>query len=486
MIQHTEIKDGTSTVIFRNYQSHETTVTKQINPHFINYVRDWNYRTYLSIGGYGSSKSYNTAVKIILKLLEEPRLALVMRAVYDTHRDSTFSLIKEILKDMGIAGYDSEQRKTKNKVQIKTSPMKFVFPNGSEIIFKGADKEEKLKSLNGVSIVWIEEASEINYAVYKEIRKRLRTPNASIHFLLTCNPVETENWVYQHFFKRDIIDENGEVKQKVIQDDIELYKRRIIYNRKNGVYYHHSIAKDNLFLKKDYLKELYETKYYDFDLWRIAWLGKFGAKGKKVLPQIEIASNAKEFVNAVRSIGRDKRFIGMDFGFEESFNAVIKCAVDEKNNYLYVYDEPLYMNDTTDDVTANLPCMLKIKESRELIHADSAEPKTIKYYRMQGYRMKGAKKFQGSRVAYTKKVKRFKKIIVSPKCKNFIRECKNLTYAIDPKTGEVKDYGTFNIDAHTFSALWYALEDYEPRPLKTNTMKEARNYGYIEYREHAM
>lgn len=478
MEQSAEIKDGTATVIDRNYTLHETTVTKQVNPHFLKYVNDWNYRTYLSFGGYGSSKSYHTALKLILKLMQEPRKALVMRHVYDTHRDSTFSLIKEIVKDMGMAGYDSRQRKEKNKIQIKSSPMKFEFPNGSEIIFRGADDENKLKSLNGVSIVWIEEATEISYAVYKEIRKRLRTPNVSVHFLLTFNPVGVDNWVYKHFFiNQKTVD--GEVIEDIIQDPEELYKRRIVYNPRNGVYYHHSIAKDNVFLKFDYLKELYETKQYDFDLWRIAWLGKFGVKGKKVLPQFTVATNAKEFVKEVRAIPQNLHFVGMDFGFEESFNAVVRCAVDEKNNYLYIYDEPVYMNDTTDDVTAKLPSMQKLKKEEVLIHADSAEPKTIKYYRLQGYRMKGAKKFQGSRVAYTKKIKRFKKIICSPRCVNCIKEMKDLTYAVDKKTGEMKDYGEFNIDPHTFSALWYALEDYEPRELKIRNSKEGMKEGRV-------
>lgn len=62
---------------------------KEVNPHFYNYVFDWQHRFYFVFGGYGSSKSYNTAFKIILKCLEEKRTVLVVREVYDTHRDST-------------------------------------------------------------------------------------------------------------------------------------------------------------------------------------------------------------------------------------------------------------------------------------------------------------------------------------------------------------------------------------------------------------
>ena len=102
----------------------------------------------------------------------------------------------------------------------------------------------------------------------------------------------------------------------------------------------------------------------------------------------------------------------------------------------------------------------------KLIVADSAEPKTIKYYQQQGFKMKPCKKFAGSRLQNTKKVKRFKKIFCSDECKNTIRELKNLTYKID-KQGNML-YDEFNIDPHTFSAIWYALDSYEVADYKRN------------------
>ena len=51
---------------------------------------------------------------------------------------------------------------------------------------------------------------------------------------------------------------------------------------------------------------------------------------------------------------------------------------------------------------------------------------------------------------------RFKKIICSSECKNVIRELKDLTYKKDAKGNVV--YDQFNIDPHSFSAIWYALD----------------------------
>ena len=65
------------------------------NNHFIDFINDWNYKFYFLVGGYGSSKSYHVATKLLLKLASEKRLALVVREVYDTIRDSCFSLFEE-------------------------------------------------------------------------------------------------------------------------------------------------------------------------------------------------------------------------------------------------------------------------------------------------------------------------------------------------------------------------------------------------------
>lgn len=76
------------------------TMIKQVSPHFKEFLFDWNQKFQFLVGGYGSSKSYHVALKIVLKLLKEKRTALVIRELYDTHRDSTFSLFDELVSDL--------------------------------------------------------------------------------------------------------------------------------------------------------------------------------------------------------------------------------------------------------------------------------------------------------------------------------------------------------------------------------------------------
>ena len=435
-------------------------IVKKISPAFDDLVFNWDYETYLALGGYGSGKSYHIGFKIILKLLEERRKALVVRQVYDTIQESCYDLLCEILDDMGLlTSSPYEYRKNRNLVLALKSPLRINFHNGSKIIFKGMDKPEKVKSINNVSIVWLEECSEITFAAYEELLGRIRTPLLSMHFILSCNPVGRENWVYRHFFVR--IDDDGD--EHVILDENRLYEKKCIV--KNGIYYHHSLPTDNPWLPWRYLKRLDSLQNFDPYLYMVARWGRFGATGTRVLPQIIVPQNAKAFKREIQELGPANQYFGFDFGFETSYNAVISMAVDIKRGYLYIFDE-IYINHVTDDKMATLDEMLALKEKlvslneqgyNKVIVADNEDPKAISYYRQQGYPIRACRnKFQGSRLSNTRKVKRFKKIFISPKCKNTIRELRDLTYKKDSKGNAI--YDQFNIDPHTFSAIWYALD----------------------------
>ena len=421
-------------------------VLKEVNPHFEDFLFDWDYKFYFLVGGYGSSKSYHIALKIILKLLQEKRTCLVVRDIYDTIRDSCFSLFTEICTDMNL----------ERQVRFTNSPMQMRFPNGSKILFRGLDKPGKLKSINNISLVWIEECSEIKYAGFKELLGRLRHPTLRLHMLLSTNPVSRSNWTYKHFFKAQGL------------DDHELYKKRVI--KRGNIYYHHSVADDNLFLPAEYIDQLDDLENYDTDLYRVARLGQFGVNGLLVLPQFEVQPH-EQVMQAVERIPRKYKRVGMDFGFESSYNAVLRMAIDHENKWLYIYWE-YYRNHMTDDETAD--ALAEFVETRERIKADSAEPKAIRYYQKRGFNMVATHKSNGgtrhSRLDNTRKMKRFRRIVCSDHCRHCIDELRELTYAVDRDNEIIPD--EFNIDPHTFSAMWYGLDDYDVADLKYKVRKE--------------
>ena len=379
----------------------------------------------------------------MLKCAEEKRKVLVVREVYETIRDSCFSLLKEIIALMGL----------EHVAKDKKSPMEINFSNGSQIIFRGLDKVDKLKSINGVSIIWLEECSETKYAGYKELLGRLRHMTSSNHIILSTNPVGTDNWTYSHFF----IDDTEE-ERRVVLDDHELYDKRVVIT--NNTYYHHSTCSDNAYVPQEYKDELEAMKDYDMDLYRVARLGHYGANGEKVLPQFEIMDHEKVMAK-VKTIPYHLRKKGGDFGFITSYNAFVKIAIDEKEKALYIYDV-YYRRGITDDI---LVVDLKEKGFQDgLVTCDIADQKAIEYLNLNGITAVGCKKFPGSVLANIKKIKRFKKIYCSSNCKPVIRELRDLTYKKD-KRGNVIEK-EFTIDAHTFDAIAYALDGYEVADIK--------------------
>lgn len=197
----------------------------------------------------------------------------------------------------------------------------------------------------------------------------------------------------------------------------------------------------------------------------VARWGRFGASGTRVFPQFVVATRKMNFKQRVLDLGIENQYFGFDFGFEESYNAVVSMSVDVENSILYIWDE-IYANKLTDPQMARREDMQKLKDRldnyyqmgyNKILVADNEDPKAIQYYRQMGFLIRAARnKFNGSRLSNTRKIKRFRKIIASPKCQNVIKELKTLTYKKDSQ-GKVI-YDEFNIDPHTLSAIWYALD----------------------------
>ena len=182
-----------------------------------------------------------------------------------------------------------------------------------------------------MSIIWVEECSEVNYGSIKELIGRLRHPKHSNHIIYTSNPVSKSNWIYKHFF----IDKDPQTLKPVIKlNDVELYEKRTI--KIDNKYYHHSVCYDNAFSPATYIEQLEAMKDYDIDLYRVALLGKFGTNGKKVFPQAKIMQ-AEEMVERIQQIKTPKYFNGLDFGFVTSYNALVRMVVDHDKRELYIY-----------------------------------------------------------------------------------------------------------------------------------------------------
>ena len=112
---------------------------------------------------------------------------LIIRKFGTTLRDSVFALIKQTLVTFGLLDF-CQINKTDMTISIK------LF--NSEIIFKSIDDPEKIKSIAGITMIWIEECSELTQEEFQQLDLRLRgkTKHAK-QIIISFNPVSITHWL---------------------------------------------------------------------------------------------------------------------------------------------------------------------------------------------------------------------------------------------------------------------------------------------------
>jgi len=152
-------------------------------------------------GGKGSKKSTTTALNMIYRLMKYPESnLLVVRAVFNTHRDSTFAQLKWAQAKLGVM----------HLWQNTVSPMEMVYkPTGQRILFRGFDDVLKLASTTVsegyLCWVWIEEAFEIESENdFEKLDLSVPRGNVPAHLFkqttITFNPWSEGHWLKKRFF----------------------------------------------------------------------------------------------------------------------------------------------------------------------------------------------------------------------------------------------------------------------------------------------
>lgn len=166
----------------------------RINPSYIPLLTDTTECLFV-YGGSGSGKSYFVAQKVVLRILtEKPHKFLVLRKVGNTIKDSVFALLKEVIYEFGV--YD--------EFSINKSDYSITHNlTGNQIICKGLDEPEKIKSINGITSVWFEELTEFEHDDYTQILLRVRGQHKNyVQFIGTFNPISEYHWI-----KKKIVEE---------------------------------------------------------------------------------------------------------------------------------------------------------------------------------------------------------------------------------------------------------------------------------------
>ena len=398
-------------------------IDKWILPVYKCEMLNYHTRTNVYYGGAGSGKSHFVVQKMIIKALRMKRKMLIIRKVGATIKSSIWDMFMVILNQM------PQVIQTANK-----SEMTITLVNGSILLFKGLDDPEKIKSIQGITDIVIEEATELTLDDFTQLNLRLRSkePHNQIHMMF--NPVSKANWVYGYFF------EHGTPDDTVIM---------------------HTVYSDNVHLPDEYIKSLKELEKRNPAYYKIYVLGEFATLDKCVFP-----------IKTVRLISEEETkdllfWCGMDFGYTNDPTAINWGYVDNANKRLYIVGE-YDRKGMTNDVIANVLASLGL--SKEIIIADAAEPKSITEIKRHGIRrIKASVKGPDSIKNGIDRIQRYE-IIIDERCEKTIEEFDNYTWQKDRKTNE---YINTPIDSfnHHIDAIRYGTQDVMKKKVRSNNEK---------------
>lgn len=359
-------------------------------------------------GGAGSGKSYAAAQLHLLAMLQDPeRLILVLRKVGATIKFSVWPLLLDVINSSGMGALFRQFRGTHVLECI----------NGARLMTTGLDDVEKLKSIHGITDVWVEEATELTENDLYQINLRLRGKSpVSKRIMLTFNPIHHLHWLKHSFF------------------DVPREEARVT----------HTTYHDNRFIDEEYKAELERLKEMDAYFYDVYALGKWGVLGNLVFTNFVI----EDFDYTAEHL--EGASVGIDFGYNHP-SAVVRSGF--RDGELYVTDEFYQSGLTNSDLLGHVRQFLL---PRERAIGDSAEPARIEEMRRAGLSIHGAKKENNSVRDSIDFLKRFRMHIHRTRCPNLAREIQQYKWRED-KYGNILDAPVdFNDDA--IAALRYSIE----------------------------
>jgi hypothetical protein len=272
------------------------------------------YTTNIFFGGSGSGKSVFMAQKVMLDLIKGDRY-LVCRKVAATLKYSCYQEIKTAIINAGLEDYFVFNLAPDLKITCKK--------NGAFALFKGLDDIEKIKSISGLTKIWVEEASETEASDIDQLRLRLRgSDEITFQIFLTFNPINESSWLNQRYFKQD-------------NPDVFILKTTYL---------------DNVFVGKAYAKTLDQLKITNPAYYRIYALGEWGL----------IKTGTEFWYNFSRNNVEPTSYnpeLPLWLSFDFNVNPYLTCIVAQVHNgKVYILKEVLAKHPNND--TASLCAMV--------------------------------------------------------------------------------------------------------------------------------
>ena len=378
-------------------------------------------------GGRGSTKSSFVSLMIILGIIENPDAhAICFRKYQNTLRKSVFNQMLWAIDTLGRHKWFS----------ATVSPMEITYlPTGQKIIFEGLDDPAKTKSIKlpfgYFKYAWFEELEQFDGM--EEIRNvcqsLIRGSNKTFSYFYSYNPPQTaSNWV--NF-------ESGKpVENRMVHSSTYLTVPL-------------EWLGDAFFIEAEILRKQNELAY------RHEYLGEVTGTGGTIFTNLVSRAITDEEISHFCNPRK-----GIDFGFAVDPFAYVSAEFDKTRRIIYIYDE-IYKTGMLNDEAIR---MLKARNiGRDLITADSAEPKSIAEFRREGINIRPAVKGKDSVQYGIKWLQQLQSIVIDPvRCPNAWREFSLYEFERDKLGGFKSEYPDKN--NHILDGCRYSFEhDMEKR-----------------------
>jgi len=366
-------------------------------------------RYYILIGGRGSGKSYAAAQKLIIRCLKETgHRILILRKTLPALKRSCWTLVNSLLSRLSIP------------CQINKTEMNIII-NGNTLMFISLDDPEKIKSIEGITSVWVEEASELNESEFKTIDLILRGQTRYYkQIIITLNPINELLWV-----------------NKMFCYDINLEKEFYKRDEKTQRTILKTTYQDNHFIDEEYKNILINLQYQNKNLYRISALGVWGGNKGIIYNNYVINSLLKECSEII---------YGLDFGFN---NPTALIQIGKKDNEYYIKQLIYESGLTNNDLIAELKRLEISKNNR--IYCDCAEPARIEELKRSGFNVWEAEKNISDGIDYVKS----QFLHIEESSTDVIKEIKTYSWQ-EKKDGSIIDVPVKEWD-HAMDAMRYAI-----------------------------
>jgi len=361
----------------------------------ITYTNQDNSPTRITIhyGGTRSGKSYALLQWIIVKCLEGKEDVVIVRKTIPSLKRTIVKDFEDIMT--GLELWNSNDFNQTDRI--------FQFYTGSTISFISTDNPEKLRGLKS-SILWLEEANEIDEESWFQLRIRCTGP-----ILLSLNPtISPHHWI------------------RGIEDATQYF----------------TTFKNNPYLEKEVVSAIKALERTNPKAWRTYGLGEFVQNDKAVFT-----------FNVIDWVPDDAEFvcIGMDFGYSNDATAIVSLF--RKDREIYLVENCYERGLVTNDIAAKLSNI--IGDNRWEIWGDSAEPRLIEELYRLGFNIRPVVKGKDS-INFGIQVLQNYSINIPRTCQNLVNEFYGYEWETDRFGKQLDrpiDFNNHAIDAARYAAM---------------------------------